>query len=639
MGPPLTSSASGGAERSRLSRPAALRQRVKRLDLALLGTAFALTLITWPISEFEPQLGLDPSWRTALQMATHDGLDFGRDITFTYGPLGFLREPQLAFPWLARMSFAYATLMQAALCLTLLWALRRNLGSLLLAAPVAFFVAEAAVEEPVPVLVFAIAVALVQGYLPPRLVSWVLAAIGVLVGIQLLGKLNVGIIVLALSAIALFATERPRGRPAAWFTGGLLVTVVMAWWLTGQPAAAIGDYLRSSIEIISGYTQAMTFEQPDGTWQFYGAAILAAVGLTIVARGDSCRTRRPRLALTALWAVLAFTAFKSGFVRHDGGHASIYFASMLGGLAVLPLAHLQRATTGLVLLIAALALLGARDGDPRDYVAPTTQARAFFEQAAVLVDPSTTNEHIVEARDRLIAGTNLDAESRAQLDGHSVHIEPYETNIAYAYRLRWRPLPVFQSYSAYTKHLDDRNAAAFASAHGPERVLRHAVSAVDGRNTAWESPAAARAMLCHFRAVSTNAVWQVLARAPDRCGAPRPIGESRSRFGASVPIPPAPDRHSAIYAVLEGVDVRGSERLVNVLYRAWQRTATLDGARRFRLVPGTARNGLLLRVPPAADFAAPFALDQAAEQLSVTRGTGSQPGGVIRVRWYAFTVR
>jgi len=619
--------------------PGALRERAGRLDLALLGTALVLTVVTWPIAEFEPQVGLDPSWRTALQMAAHQGLDFGRDVAFTYGPLGFLREPQLAFPWLGRMSFAYTALMQAALCLTLLWALRRNLGSLLLAAPLAFLVVAVSVEEPVPVLVFAIAVALVQGHLPPRLVPWVLAATGALAGVQLLGKLNVGVIVLALSVIALFASERPRRRPAAWFAGGLLVTVVAAWLLTGQPAAAIGDYLRSSVEIVSGYSEAMTVENPDATWQFFAAAVLAAIGLRFALRGDPLGPRRTRLALAALWAVLAFTAFKSGFVRHDGGHAGIFFAAMLGGLAVLPIARLHRAAAVLLLLGAAAALVGARGADPREYVTPRAQAQAFFEQAALLADPSTTNERIVEARERLVAGTNLDAESRARLAGHTVHIEPYETNIAYAYRLRWRPAPVFQSYSAYTPYLDDRNAAVFASAQGPERVLRHAVSAVDGRNAAWESPAAVRAMLCHFRAVSTNPVWQVLARAPDRCGPPRLIGESRSRFGAAVTIPRAPDRRSAVYAVLEGVEVAGSERLANLLYRARQRTATLDGTRSFRLVPGTAQNGLLLRVPAAADFAAPFGLDQAAGQLTVTRGTGSQPGGVIRVRWYAFTVR
>src|SRR5882724_153786 len=37
-----------------------------------------------------PSFGLDPSWAMALSQFFHDGLQFGPDVTFTYGPLGFL---------------------------------------------------------------------------------------------------------------------------------------------------------------------------------------------------------------------------------------------------------------------------------------------------------------------------------------------------------------------------------------------------------------------------------------------------------------------------------------------------------------------------------------------------------------------
>jgi hypothetical protein len=37
-----------------------------------------------------PNFGLDPSWRMALGQLFHDGLQFGPEVTFTYGPLGFL---------------------------------------------------------------------------------------------------------------------------------------------------------------------------------------------------------------------------------------------------------------------------------------------------------------------------------------------------------------------------------------------------------------------------------------------------------------------------------------------------------------------------------------------------------------------
>src|SRR5476651_2326456 len=37
-----------------------------------------------------PGSGLDPSWRMALGYMFEHGMQFGRDVVFTYGPLGFI---------------------------------------------------------------------------------------------------------------------------------------------------------------------------------------------------------------------------------------------------------------------------------------------------------------------------------------------------------------------------------------------------------------------------------------------------------------------------------------------------------------------------------------------------------------------
>ena len=50
-------------------------------------------LITWPGFPVVPQAGLDPSWVTALSLAAAEGLDHGTELVFTFGPLGFLQEP------------------------------------------------------------------------------------------------------------------------------------------------------------------------------------------------------------------------------------------------------------------------------------------------------------------------------------------------------------------------------------------------------------------------------------------------------------------------------------------------------------------------------------------------------------------
>jgi hypothetical protein len=59
----------------------------------LLPSALLVVLVTWEVRRVVPRTGFDHSWQLALNLAAQHGLDFGRDVVFTYGPLGFLAQP------------------------------------------------------------------------------------------------------------------------------------------------------------------------------------------------------------------------------------------------------------------------------------------------------------------------------------------------------------------------------------------------------------------------------------------------------------------------------------------------------------------------------------------------------------------
>jgi hypothetical protein len=82
---------------TRISIPPALVEFAKpyrgwsrRMALPLLTMLLTLLLIRMPTP---PVLGLDGSWSMALLYFHQHGFQFGRDIIFTYGPLGFLVAP------------------------------------------------------------------------------------------------------------------------------------------------------------------------------------------------------------------------------------------------------------------------------------------------------------------------------------------------------------------------------------------------------------------------------------------------------------------------------------------------------------------------------------------------------------------
>lgn len=53
--------------------------------------AVIAAVIFWPQPSVDPSVGLDPSWQAGLALARIDHIAWGRELVFTYGPLGFLR--------------------------------------------------------------------------------------------------------------------------------------------------------------------------------------------------------------------------------------------------------------------------------------------------------------------------------------------------------------------------------------------------------------------------------------------------------------------------------------------------------------------------------------------------------------------
>jgi hypothetical protein len=187
---------------------------------------------------------------------------------------------------------------------------------------------------------------------------------------------------------------------------------------------------------------------------------------------------------------------------------------------------------------------------------------------------------------------------------------------------------VMQSYAAYTTKLDNLDAAGYASARsGPDRVLRQASAAIDGRNPAWESPAAMLSLLCHFREIQAVGPWQALARIPNRCGKPRMLGTFHGGGSVALAIPPAPPG-MVLVAQVYGLQLHGRERLETLYARAATRVLVVNGLG-YRVAPGTLSDGLVFDVPAYADYPAPFSLNQAVHTMQAEIS-----GGLV-----SFTVR
>ncbi|HXQ88520.1 MAG TPA: hypothetical protein VN733_02675, partial [Solirubrobacterales bacterium] len=544
----------------------------------VLGAAALVALLTWRVGMNPPGPGLDPSWNAGLAMATEQGLQFGREVVFSYGPLGFLQSQYMFYGDQGVIAFLFSAGVYLGLCAVLLWALNRALP-LLLGAAVAFvLLAVLPLLEQSLLLAVLAALWLLEEERPPRAVDAFVVLGASFAAVEALVKLSTGPVVVAVLLLALIGARAGRWRLAG-FLGLCAAEVILLWLATGQSLAAVPDFLDSTREVVSGYSSAMIREVDVAPWKVTVASIAAAaitVGLVVACGAGRFRDRRARWAAAALMGIAAFTVFKEGVVRTDAGHLSLFFSAACVLWIAIPWSPQRR--LWLLAGAGAIALIGIPVRPPG---LPTNldavgNIRYAFDQARNLASPSRRDDVMAIGRANMEATYRLDPGTLAALRGRTVAIEPWEVGAAWAYGLDWEPLPVFQNYSAYTAGLDRVNAAAVEDPGGPERILRENPLLVfpefptrdlDSRYSGWDPPEQQRAVLCNFAPVRTTELWQVLARTPDRCGEPRRAGEVEAGEGEAVAVP-APRRGEVVFARIEGAGVEGLERASTLLFHA-----------------------------------------------------------------------
>ena len=592
-----------------------------QLSVAWILPVLGVFLLGWQALQLQPEVGLDNSWSAGLSMAIQMGIGFGNHLVFTYGPLGFLGTNQLWYADTGELALLYLIILRLALAAAVYLAARRSygvLGGFLIAVLVI-----STIGSDVAIALLIAAVWMLQHPLQARTSTLLIACAGALAAFELLIKVSVGgelAVMVGVLALSMAGSWRRHVLAAA---AGFGLMLLLGWEGSGQSLGALPDFVHNSARIISGYSSAMVLDERALHWQYPVALIAFLLGLGGALYATSGAPTRQRVGAVGLWVVFAFFGFKEGFQRHDVGHAAIYFGGLLGGF----LAYRMRPggrLIGLGLLGALLAFaFAAQNQTFSEVVDPFGNTEMAVTQIKQVLDASERNRTIAAGRADVIANMPLDAETLALVRGRTVAVAPYEAVLAWAYRLRWKPLPVFQSYSAYTSGLDQLDAATVASAGAPERILLTDAPGVDGRIGQFDEPLTERTILCRYRELHVGSV-DVLGRGPNRCGRAVVVAVVKAAWGQQLAVP-VPPKHTLVIVHIGGVTVGGAERLDAFFYKARERFVLVNGVSH-RLVPGTAGDGLVLRAAADVDFKAPFAVAPDAFSIAV-RLQGSQPGG------------
>lgn len=571
----------------------------------LLGPLFGL-LITGPVGTM-PREGLDPSWRLGLSLAARDGMAFGSDLLFTHGPLAFIISPLGSWPVGALLAHAYRFLVAAALFAAVVAFGRRwmpPLGVVVLALMLAVLWRGGVPEQA--------AIASAGGVLllfdryerasPPP--GWVFVVAGALAGFQLLGKVSTGVVAVAL-AFVLAAGWSGWPRALTFTVSGLVASVIGLWLAMSQSLADLPAWLWGSVEVGAGYSTAMALIGfPPGKALLF--LVLFAIPAAVLFVGALVAVRQWGMRVPAalvLWGTAWFVA-KQGLVRFGRGHVLLAYAAIVALLVFLPWRRRSWFVPMAAVLVALVGSIGVRPGtvgetirDPGGLVTnPVDVVTAFAQTTREAVDPDEHDRRLRSARQRIVERYEVPSSVAESLAGHRVHAEPVAVSAVWALGLEWAPVPVFQSYAAYTDALDERNTEGLLGEKGPEALLYEPARGLDRKHPAWESPRYELAIACNYTVEVRGGRWSAVHRTSDVCGEPRFLSEEQAASGQRVRVPSPSEEGNLVFATFE-LPSDPLERFVGTLLRPMRRPrAEVDG-RTVRFLRGTANGPHLLVVP------------------------------------------
>jgi hypothetical protein len=506
-------------------------------------TTLFVGLVIAPISYTPLGDGLDSSWAAVLDYAHRERLQYGKDVIFTYGPLGFLITPFYS-GYAVGVRLALDTVLglitAAGVCLAG-WRMAAVwrwvfIGGFTLLMP--NIDSRHDLLAQIGMFCWGTLCFLESGRRLSLCVSQfaLLALLGIWAKMNLLisSTLSVGVVGCGLAL-------RGNRRLAAVLIAGFLGGAMLEWVALGQPVANLGLFLARWYAISEAYDQTMIFSNiPLVTGLGIATALLALASVIIrvfdlpSARG---KPPGPRWLLFLAWfCALLLLIWKHAFVMAEPGHLSFLFGfAVVAALAIemLPSSFPKPSTSSeAVQPPATPPLPRGRPFRRRNWARIASLAccvaavialeSMFITGIEALVRPfRLAGRHLIsvvnpgryqrEMNERLGLSQlpNALPNIKRLVGDTAVDVFGNRQVYATANQLNLRPRPVFQSYAAYSPPLMRMNERFYQSPTAPTNVLFQ-LEAYANRFPVLEDSLVLRHLLLNFAPVRAEGPFLLL---------------------------------------------------------------------------------------------------------------------------------
>ncbi len=460
-------------------------------------------------------VNLESSWFDVLTRAFTQGWQWGSDIIFTYGPLGFL-TPYLTWNPETATVFRIGQIVLCLLWAAMAFAFARRIGmlrqALLIIAMFAFY----------PLLVidigwnipFVFAVVLIYRMVdeePQRAhrSSWYLTII-VLLSLLALIKFTGQVMWVGVMGYATLLGLLNRDYRTALMFGLGGPAIFLAIWLgIGQYIGGLGGYFATSLNMSAGYG-AMSM-QPAPYMDAIGMATFAVLAAVIVIGYWIAAARLAYVLAAIALLTMSLIVWKAGYVRPDDHVVIFYGSAFFIAFATLCL-PVERRTylialrwIGLVGLTVVCLTVSYR------FLGFDWGIARMRNSMGSLLQPGRSTADWAVHWEEQVAKFQL-SRTKARVGQATVDVLMNEQSIAILNDLNYHPRPAFQGYAAYTTELTRRNESSILDpATAPEYLLTK-LQSIDYRLPTGEDPLTVLAALRGYLPVDSEGGYLIMRR-------------------------------------------------------------------------------------------------------------------------------
>lgn len=620
--------------------------------LLLLLLALTIFAVFVPLFPMMPGTGGDHSWVYGMNQALAQGLAFGRDFIFTFGPFASIYT-HVYHPASDHLMILGSLYLAACYFVALLYLSRTTpwLWILILGLFIAGFIyLFDALLSSYPLL---IALIVYRMTLPfdhikklaiskntPFLLIFLFSSFGLLPLIK--GSLI--LISIAISGLCFLIFWLNKQRLLAVVCVLVpCVSMVIFWLISGQAITGLPYYFLNMLSIISGYTEAMTTQ---GNVMEILVYLIASGGVLYIIISTKNVPLLSKLFLLFSYAAFLFLAFKAGFVRHDL-HAIITGTAIMLAALLLPFT-VQHRHCAMILFLAGFAWffidknhINSSTGTLYERINNTYKnighgIKARFSNTHVLENMFTERLNVIKQEFPIPI-----------MDGTT---DIYSAGQSYllASGNRWSPRPVFQSYSVYTPRFAKLNELHLTSDHAPDNILFR-IEPTDGRFPSLEDGLSWPTIINNYFPVKLEKDVLFLLKKPQSTAPIKHEIYNQSHIlGEEVLLPDSSD-----FLFVE-IDLKPTliGRLMSLIYKPTQLeiSVTLQNGsiNNYRFISSMAKSGFIISplINNAAEFGLLFAgpetlYEKQVKSIRISSAEGGSyfwnPGYAIKISHFEFS--